>query len=145
MNHHVFSNCRKDRSSVYPPQQLKHTSPSECPPNTFPSCAAFPNHLTCLKKSMHLQRLTLELMVCHHYYKTRCYLYWAYMTEHEGNVTNPFLNFIRIWQNYLIYWIEANRYFYENYVRTNDEWFKAFWDPWSKAGNPSQRETVKIE
>ena len=51
---------------------------------------------------MHLQRLTLELMVCLHYYKTRCYLYWAYMTEREGNVTNPFLNFIRIWQNYLI-------------------------------------------
>jgi hypothetical protein len=64
------------------------------------------------------------------------------MTEREGNVTNPFLNFIRIWQNYLIYWIEANRYFYENTVRTNDEWFKVLCDPWLKAANPSQ---IKVE
>jgi hypothetical protein len=61
------------------------------------------------------------------------------MTEREGNVTNPFLNFIRIWQNYLIYWIEANRNFYENAVRTNDEWFKVLWDPWLKAGKEEQR------
>jgi hypothetical protein len=64
-------------------------------------------------------------------------------TKHEGNIGNPFQNFIRIWQNYLIYWIEANRNFYENAFRTNEEWFKVLWDPWLKAGNPSQRETVK--
>jgi hypothetical protein len=83
--------------------------------------------------------------LCHNYYKTRCYLYWAYMTEREGNVLNPFLNPIQAWQNYLVYWMEVNRNFYENAVRINEQWFKAFWDPWLKAGNPSQRETVKIE
>jgi hypothetical protein len=64
------------------------------------------------------------------------------MTEREGNVTNPFLNFMRIWQNYLIYWIEANRNFYENAVRTNDEWFKVLWDSllFFKAGNPEKKQ-----
>jgi hypothetical protein len=67
------------------------------------------------------------------------------MTEREGNATNPFLNFIRIWQNYLIYWIEANRNFYENAVRTNEEWFKVSWDPWLKAVNPERKERTKVE
>jgi hypothetical protein len=68
------------------------------------------------------------------------------MTEGEDDATNPFLNFIRIWQNYLIYWIEANRNFYENAIKTNEDWFKAFWDPWLKAGaspHPQQREKVR--
>jgi hypothetical protein len=50
-----------------------------------------------------------------------------------------------LWQNYLIYWVEVSRNFYENAIRTNEQWFKTFWYPWFKAGNPSQRETVKIE
>jgi hypothetical protein len=66
-------------------------------------------------------------------------------SETEGNVPNPFLNPIQVWQNCLIYWIEANRNFYENAVRTNEQWLKALWDPWLKVGNSSQRETVKIE
>jgi hypothetical protein len=57
------------------------------------------------------------------------------MTEREGNVSNPFLNLIGLWQNNLMYWIEVNRDFYEN----------AIWDPSFKTGNPSQRETVKVE
>jgi hypothetical protein len=58
--------------------------------------------------------------------------------EHEGNVPNPFLNLIGLWQNYLMYWIEANRNFDENAIKTNEQWLKAFWDPWLKARNPSQ-------
>ena len=52
------------------------------------------------------------------------------MTEREGNVPNQFLNPIRVWQNYLIYWMEVNRNFYENAVKTNEQWLKALWDPW---------------
>ena len=61
-------------------------------------------------------------------------------SEIGGNVPNPFLN--RAWQNYLVYWMEVNRNFYENAIRTNEQWFKAFWEPWLKAGNPSQ---IKVE
>jgi hypothetical protein len=38
--------------------------------------------------------------------------------------------------------MEVNRNFYDNAVRTNEQWFKAFWEPWLKAGNPSQ---IKVE
>jgi hypothetical protein len=75
----------------------------------------------------------------------------AYMTseiEHVGlycNIPNAFLNPIRVWQNYLIDWIQVSTNFYENAIRTNEQWLKALWFPWLKAGNPSQRETVKIE
>ena len=65
--------------------------------------------------------------------------------DQEGNVSNPFLNFVGLWQNYLIYWIEVSRNYYENAVKTNEQWLKALWDPWLKAGNPSERETVKVE
>jgi hypothetical protein len=62
----------------------------------------------------------------------------------QGNVPNPFLHFVTLWQNYLMGWIEVNRNFYGNAIKTNEQWFK-LWNPWLKAGNPSQRETVKIE
>ena len=65
--------------------------------------------------------------------------------EEEGSVSNPILNFVGLWQNYLMEWTEVNRNFYEDAIRTNEQWLKALWDPWLKAGNPSQRETVKIE
>jgi hypothetical protein len=41
--------------------------------------------------------------------------------------------------------MEANRNFYENAIKSNEQWLKAFWDPWLKAGSVAQRETVKIE
>ena len=63
-------------------------------------------------------------------------------SEIGGNVPNPFLNPIRVWQNYLIYWIEVNRNFYENAIKTNEQWL---WDLWLKGGYPSHRETVRIE
>jgi hypothetical protein len=66
-------------------------------------------------------------------------------TEHEGNVPNRFVNPVRVCQNYLIYWIEANRNFYENAIKTNEQWLKAICDLWLKGGYQSQRETVKIE
>ena len=65
--------------------------------------------------------------------------------EQEGNVSNPFLNLIGLWQNYLIYWIEVNRNFYENVIKTNEQLFKAFWDLWLKAGRPEGKETAKVE
>jgi hypothetical protein len=65
--------------------------------------------------------------------------------EKEGNIPNPFLNLMGLWQNYLVYWIEVSRNFYENAIRTNEQWLKAIWDLWLKGRNPSQRETVKIE
>ena len=58
--------------------------------------------------------------------------------EQEGNVSNPFLNLIALWQNYSMYWIEVNRNFYE-------QWLKALWDPWLKAGNPERKEKAKVE
>jgi len=44
----------------------------------------------------------------------------------------------------LIYWVEVSRNFYENAIRTNEQWLKALWDQWA-AGNPSQRETIMVE
>ena len=57
-------------------------------------------------------------------------------SEREGNVPNPFLNPMRFWENYLIYWIEVNRNFYENTIRANEQWQKAIWYPLFKAGIP---------
>jgi hypothetical protein len=62
--------------------------------------------------------------------------------EQEGNVPNPFLNPIGVWQNYLIYWIEVSKNLYENAIKTNEQWLKAFWGLWLKAGNPERKETV---
>jgi hypothetical protein len=66
-------------------------------------------------------------------------------SEKEGTVPNPFLNLIGPWQNYLTYWIEVNRNFYENGVKTNKQSFKAFLDLWLKAGGPEPKETAKVE
>jgi hypothetical protein len=65
-------------------------------------------------------------------------------SEKGGNVPNPFLNLMGLWQNYLIYWIEVNRNFYENAIKTNEQWFK-LWDPWLNAGKPERKETTKVE
>jgi len=65
-------------------------------------------------------------------------------SEIGGNVSNPFLNLMGLWQNYLIYWIEVSRNFYENAIKTNEQWFK-LWDPWFKAGKPERKETTKVE
>jgi hypothetical protein len=37
--------------------------------------------------------------------------------EQKGYVSNPFLNPIGFWQNYLINWIEASRGFYANAIK----------------------------
>ena len=47
--------------------------------------------------------------------------------EEKGHVSNPFLNPIGLWQNYLTNWIETSRGFYENAIKTNEHWFKALW------------------
>jgi len=65
-------------------------------------------------------------------------------SEIGGNVSNPLLNPMGLWENYLIYWIGVSRNFYENAIRSNEQWLK-LWDTWLKAGNSSQRETLKVE
>jgi hypothetical protein len=67
-------------------------------------------------------------------------------SEIGGNVPNPLpnLNPMGLWQNYLIYWIGVSRNFYENAIRTNEQWLKALWDTWLKIGKLSQRETLKM-
>jgi hypothetical protein len=66
------------------------------------------------------------------------------ISEIGGSIPNPFLN-LNLWQNYLTYWIEASRNFYENAIRTNEQWLKAIWEPWLNVINPSQRQKVRIE
>ncbi|MGC2572615.1 MAG: hypothetical protein WA364_13970 [Candidatus Nitrosopolaris sp.] len=67
-------------------------------------------------------------------------------SEIGGNVPNPLpnLNPMGLWQNFFIYWIGVSRNFYENAIRTNEQWLKALWDTWLKIGNLSQRETLKM-
>jgi len=48
---------------------------------------------------------------------------------HEGDVPNPFLNPIRAWQNYLTDWIEVNRNFYENAIKSNEQWLQSILGP----------------
>jgi len=50
-------------------------------------------------------------------------------SKKESNVPNPFQNPISIWQNYLKYWIELSKNFYENAIRINEQWWKALRDP----------------
>lgn len=59
--------------------------------------------------------------------------------EQKGYVFNPFLNPIGFWQNYLINW------FYENAIKANEHWLKAFWDPWLRAAGLDRKETTKVE
>jgi hypothetical protein len=56
---------------------------------------------------------------------------------------HPFLNLMGLWQNYLIYWVEVSRNFYENAIKTNEQWLKGLWDLWFKAGNPERKETAR--
>jgi len=46
-------------------------------------------------------------------------------SEIGGNIPNPFLNPMGLWQSYLTYWIEVSRNFYENAIRSNEQWLKA--------------------
>ena len=65
--------------------------------------------------------------------------------ELKGYVSNPFLDPIDFWQNYLINWIEASRGFYENAIKAYEHWLAAFWDPWLKAAGLERKETAKVE
>ncbi|HET7148854.1 MAG TPA: hypothetical protein VFI73_10190 [Candidatus Nitrosopolaris sp.] len=65
--------------------------------------------------------------------------------DQQGYISNPFLDPIAFWQNYLINLIEANRGFYENASKANEYWLKAFWDPWLKAAGLERKETAKVE
>jgi hypothetical protein len=63
----------------------------------------------------------------------------------KGYVSNPFLDPIGFWQNYLINWIEASRGFYDNTIKANEHWLKAFWAPWLRAAGLERKETAKEE
>jgi hypothetical protein len=65
--------------------------------------------------------------------------------ELKGCVSNPFLDPIGFWQNYLINWIEANRGFYENAIKAYEHWLAAFWDPSLRAAGLERKETAKVE
>jgi hypothetical protein len=39
-----------------------------------------------------------------------------------------------LWENYLIYWIWVSRNFYQNAIRSNEQWLK-LWDTWLKQAN----------
>jgi hypothetical protein len=65
--------------------------------------------------------------------------------EQESQVPNLFLNPLQFWQSYLINWIQASRGFYENAIRANEYWCKAFSDPWLRVAVPEQKGTAKVE
>jgi hypothetical protein len=59
--------------------------------------------------------------------------------EQESRVINPFLNPLEFWRRYLINFNQANRGFYENAIKTNEYWLKAFWEPWFRAAVETKR------
>jgi hypothetical protein len=59
--------------------------------------------------------------------------------EKESRVINPFLNPLEFWQNYLTNWIQASRGIYENTIKSNEYWFKVFWEPWFRAAGETKR------
>jgi hypothetical protein len=59
--------------------------------------------------------------------------------EQESRVINPFLNPLEFWRRYLINFIQANKGFYENAIKANEYWLKAFWEPWLRTADADQR------
>jgi len=100
-------------------------------------------------KILYLQpivQIPIIILCCKRISNTQISLSEYYNITLKGNrFPNHFLNLMGLWQNYLGYWIQVSRSFYENAIRTNEQWLKALWDPWLKARNPSQRERKKIE
>ena len=68
-------------------------------------------------------------------------------SEQKGlsHVSNRFLNPMGLWQNYLINWIEMSRAYYENAIKINEHWLKAFWDHWLRTTDGERKEKVKVE
>ena len=65
--------------------------------------------------------------------------------EQKSHASNPFLNPIGLWQNYLMNCIMTSRGFYEDAIKANEHWLKAFWDPWRSAAGLQRKETAKVE
>ncbi len=63
--------------------------------------------------------------------------------EQKSQVSNPFLNPIGLWQNYLINCIMASRGFYEKAIKANESWLKAFWDPLANCSWPRTKRNSK--
>jgi hypothetical protein len=61
--------------------------------------------------------------------------------KEQKNYENTFLNPLAFWQNYLINLLQASRGFYENTIKANEYWFKAFWEPYlrPRAGDAEQK------
>lgn len=65
--------------------------------------------------------------------------------ERANYGSNPFINPLIFWQNYLSKWIEVNRGLYDNAIKVGEYWFKVFWAPWLRGLNAEQKETTKVE
>jgi hypothetical protein len=65
--------------------------------------------------------------------------------EQTSYVSNPFINPMVFWQNYLSKWIEVNRGSYDNAIKVAEYWFKIFWDPWLRVVSAEQKETARVE
>jgi len=59
-------------------------------------------------------------------------------------VSNPFLNPLWFWQNFLVNWILGSRGFYESAIKANKHWFKVVWDLWFRTVGLQQTEIVRI-
>jgi hypothetical protein len=58
------------------------------------------------------------------------------VSDRESRVINP----LEFWQNYLQNRIQANRGFYENAIKANEYWFKAFWELWLRPSRTAKNE-----
>lgn len=66
--------------------------------------------------------------------------------KEQKSFGNLFLNPMDLLQRYFLNWIQASTGFYENALKANEYWLKAFWDPWMRAvASARQKETTKVE
>src|SRR5215472_4549902 len=65
--------------------------------------------------------------------------------KEQMGVSNPFLNPLWFWQNYLVNWIEGSTGFYESAIKANEHLFKAVWYLWFRTVGLQQTETEKVE
>jgi hypothetical protein len=65
--------------------------------------------------------------------------------EQTSYGSNPFINPMVFWQNYMSKWIEVNRGSCDNAIKVGEYWFKIFWDPWLRVVSAEQKETARVE
>jgi predicted metal-dependent hydrolase len=65
--------------------------------------------------------------------------------EQTSYGSNPFINPMVFWQNYMSKWIEVKRGSCDNAIKVAEYWFKKFWDPWLRGVRAEQKETARVE